>query len=169
MAYSINYYDTSLEPTPITVADATVNTETSIKLVGKNYTNHGEIFNENFLWLLEIFASETDGDSPGTPTGAVRGQLWYNATTHQLNFYGQLQGLSGAVRKKETARVLELVGLSEVAKQRPDDLSHGMRKRVTIAQALIGEPEIVMLDEATAGLDPIHAREVRELVSSNSN
>ena len=88
---------------------------------------------------------------------------------HQLNFYGQLQGLSGAVRKKETARVLELVGLSEVAKQRPDDLSHGMRKRVTIAQALIGSPEIVMLDEATAGLDPIHAREVRELVSSLSN
>ena len=88
---------------------------------------------------------------------------------HQLNFYGQLQGLSNAVRNKETARVLELVGLAEVAKQRPDDLSHGMRKRVTIAQALIGTPEIVMLDEATAGLDPIHAREVRELVSTLSN
>ena len=55
MAYSINYYDTSLEPTPITVPDATVNTETSIKLVGKNYTNHGEIFNENFLRLLGKF------------------------------------------------------------------------------------------------------------------
>ncbi|AXV64970.1 ABC transporter ATP-binding protein [Pseudoalteromonas lipolytica] len=88
---------------------------------------------------------------------------------HQLNFYGQLQGLSNAVRNKETARVLELVGLAEVAKHRPDDLSHGMRKRVTIAQALIGTPEIVMLDEATAGLDPIHAREVRELVSTLSN
>lgn len=88
---------------------------------------------------------------------------------HQLNFYGQLQGLSNAVRNKETARVLELVGLAEVAKQRPDDLSHGMRKRVTIAQALIGTPGIVMLDEATAGLDPIHAREVRELVSTLSN
>ena len=49
------------------------------------------------------------------------------------------------------------------------DLSHGMRKRVTIAQALIGSPQIVMLDEATAGLDPIHAREVRELVSELSS
>ncbi|WP_404340411.1 ABC transporter ATP-binding protein [Pseudoalteromonas mariniglutinosa] len=88
---------------------------------------------------------------------------------HQLSFYGQLQGLSSAQSKRETARVLELVGLGDVAKQRSEDLSHGMRKRVTIAQALIGEPRIVMLDEATAGLDPIHAREVRELVSSLSD
>ena len=69
----------------------------------------------------------------------------------------------------EALRVLDLVGLKEVAKQRAGDLSHGMRKRVTIAQALIGSPKIVMLDEATAGLDPIHAREVRELVSSLSD
>ncbi len=87
---------------------------------------------------------------------------------HQLTFYAQLQGLTKTKAKQESERVLELVGLSDVANQRPKDLSHGMRKRVTIAQALIGEPEIVMLDEATAGLDPIHAREVRELVSSLS-
>ena len=61
------------------------------------------------------------------------------------------------------------MGLKEVAKQRAGDLSHGMRKRVTIAQALIGSPQIVMLDEATAGLDPINAREVRELVSTLSS
>ena len=103
MAYSINYNDTSLEPTPITVADATVNTETSIKLVGKNYTNHGEIFNENFLRLLENFASETDGDSPGAPSGAVRGQLWYNATTHQLNFYDNSQWYPMATMKTGTS------------------------------------------------------------------
>lgn len=89
--------------------------------------------------------------------------------THQLSFYAQLQGFSKSKAKQESERVLELVGLNDVAKQRPKDLSHGMRKRVTIAQALIGEPQIVMLDEATAGLDPIHAREVRELVSSLSD
>ncbi|WP_412972190.1 ABC transporter ATP-binding protein [Glaciecola sp. MF2-115] len=88
---------------------------------------------------------------------------------HQLSFYGQLQGFSRAQAKKESERVLELVGLSEVANQRPKDLSHGMRKRVTIGQALFGNPQVVMLDEATAGLDPIHAREVRELVSSLSS
>ena len=84
MAYSINYNDTSLEPTPITVADATVNTETSIKLVGKNYTNYGEVFNENFLRLLENFASETDGDSPGAPAGAVGDRYsWAIATSYK--------------------------------------------------------------------------------------
>ncbi|MGO2011450.1 ABC transporter ATP-binding protein [Pseudoalteromonas sp.] len=88
---------------------------------------------------------------------------------HQLGFYGQLQGLSTKQSQIEAFRVLELVGLRDVASQRSDDLSHGMRKRATIAQALIGQPEIVMLDEATAGLDPIHAREVRQLVSNLSN
>lgn len=88
---------------------------------------------------------------------------------HQLTFYGQLQGLSKVVAKKESERVLERVGLGDVLKQKPMDLSHGMRKRATIAQALLGKPKIVMLDEATAGLDPIHAREVRELVSALSS
>lgn len=87
----------------------------------------------------------------------------------QLAFYGKLQGMGAKKSHNEALRVLDLVGLKEVAKQRAGDLSHGMRKRVTIAQALIGSPKIVMLDEATAGLDPIHAREVRELVSSLSD
>lgn len=89
--------------------------------------------------------------------------------SHQLAFYGQLQGLSAKQSQAEAIRVLELVGLAEAAKQRADDLSHGMRKRVTIGQALIGKPQIVMLDEATAGLDPIHAREIRQLVSELSS
>ncbi len=87
----------------------------------------------------------------------------------QLAFYGKLQGMGAKQSHNEALRVLDLVGLKEVAKQRAGDLSHGMRKRVTIAQALIGSPKIVMLDEATAGLDPIHARGVRELVSSLSD
>jgi len=87
----------------------------------------------------------------------------------QLSFYAKLQGMSTKQSHVEALRVLDLVGLSEIAKNRAGDLSHGMRKRVTIAQALIGSPQIVMLDEATAGLDPIHAREVRELVSELSS
>ncbi|MBH0028873.1 ABC transporter ATP-binding protein [Pseudoalteromonas sp. SWN29] len=86
----------------------------------------------------------------------------------QLAFYAKLQGMGAKQSQTEALRVLDLVGLKEIAKQRAGDLSHGMRKRVTIAQALIGSPQIVMLDEATAGLDPIHAREVRELVSELS-
>lgn len=88
---------------------------------------------------------------------------------HQLKFYGDLQGFSRKESQIEAERTLELVGLREVLNEKPEALSHGMRKRVTIAQALIGQPKIVMLDEATAGLDPIHAREVRQLVASLSN
>jgi len=89
--------------------------------------------------------------------------------SHQLKFYAQLQGLTRKSAIKEAERTLELVGLSDTLHAKPEELSHGMRKRVAIAQTLIGSPEIVMLDEATAGLDPINAREVRELVSSLSS
>jgi ABC-type multidrug transport system ATPase subunit len=88
---------------------------------------------------------------------------------HQLSFYAQLQGFSRKEAKKEAQRTLELVNLADTLHVKPDELSHGMRKRVAIAQTLIGSPEIVMLDEATAGLDPINAREIRELVSSLSS
>ncbi|MEW6984509.1 ABC transporter ATP-binding protein [Colwelliaceae bacterium 6471] len=87
---------------------------------------------------------------------------------HQLKFYAQLQGLNNKQSQYEAERTLELVGLRDVLNEKPQALSHGMRKRVTIAQALIGSPEIVMLDEATAGLDPRHAREVREVVAKLS-
>ena len=87
---------------------------------------------------------------------------------HQLKFYGQLQGFDNKKSRFEAERTLDLVGLKEVLHEKPSALSHGMRKRVTIAQALIGSPEIVMLDEATAGLDPKHAREIREVVANLS-
>ncbi len=88
---------------------------------------------------------------------------------HQLSFYGQLQGFNKKKSSIEVERTLELVGLSDILNEKPEALSHGMRKRVTIAQALMGSPEIVMFDEATAGLDPLHAREIRQLVASLSN
>ncbi|NOU48937.1 ABC transporter ATP-binding protein [Pseudoalteromonas sp. JBTF-M23] len=87
----------------------------------------------------------------------------------QLCFYGLLQGLSKVEALQDTTRVLELVGLSENHNSKINELSHGMRKRVCIAQALLGNPKIVLLDEATAGLDPINAREIRSLISSLSD
>ena len=86
----------------------------------------------------------------------------------QLNFYARLQGMSNKLAKKDTARVLDMVGLIDAANSQPSELSHGMRKRATIAQALLGSPEIVMLDEATAGLDPANAKEVRAIVAEQA-
>ena len=87
----------------------------------------------------------------------------------QLSFYARLQGMSRKLATRDTARVLEMVALSDAANSKPSELSHGMRKRATIAQALLGSPEIVMLDEATAGLDPNNAKEIRTIVAEQAS
>ncbi|MCB2382348.1 ABC transporter ATP-binding protein [Shewanella sp. SR1] len=86
----------------------------------------------------------------------------------QLSFFARLQGMGVEQARQEAIRVLTLVDLADVAEQKPPSLSHGMSKRVSIAQALIGSPELVLLDEPTAGLDPANAKKVRELVKSLS-
>jgi ABC-2 type transport system ATP-binding protein len=83
----------------------------------------------------------------------------------QLDFYGRLQGLSAKTARAETRRVLALVELSEQRKHKAGALSHGMRKRAAIAQAFIGTPQLVLLDEPTAGLDPVNALQIRKLIS----
>jgi len=86
------------------------------------------------------------------------------AIKHQLELYAKLQGFSKKQAIIECQRVLDVVDLSDTLNERPDALSHGMRKRVCIAQALIGSPKLVMLDEPTAGLDPANAKNIRQLV-----
>jgi len=82
----------------------------------------------------------------------------------QLQHFGLLQGLSRSEANAEVKRTLALVGLPEVERKRPKALSHGMLKRVGIAQALIGNPDVVIFDEPTAGLDPHAARGIHGLV-----
>lgn len=86
----------------------------------------------------------------------------------QLEFYCRLQGMNKNTAKTETARVLALVDLAQNGQQKATALSHGMRKRVAIAQALLGQPELVLLDEPTAGLDPVNAMQVRKLIAQLS-
>ncbi|WP_198780297.1 ABC transporter ATP-binding protein [Shewanella putrefaciens] len=86
----------------------------------------------------------------------------------QLALFARLQGMNAKLASEEALRVLSLVDLVDVAQQKPPSLSHGMSKRVAIAQALIGSPTLVLLDEPTAGLDPANAKKVRELVKTLS-
>lgn len=84
----------------------------------------------------------------------------------QMEHFCRLQGLSVAQAKAEVERTLALVGLPEVARKRAKALSHGMLKRVGIAQALLGNPAVVILDEPTAGLDPHAARGIHGVIRS---
>jgi ABC-2 type transport system ATP-binding protein len=81
-----------------------------------------------------------------------------------LNFFGNLFDLPAAERKQRTEQLLEMVGLSQVRTRVVGEFSKGMQRRIGLAQALINDPDLVILDEPTAGMDPIGCREVKDLI-----
>jgi ABC-2 type transport system ATP-binding protein len=81
-----------------------------------------------------------------------------------LRFFGRLCGLHGAGLKKRINELLDLVGLTRARKRRLGTYSKGMLQRIGLAQALIHDPRLVVLDEPTAGVDPAGSREIRDLI-----
>jgi ABC-type multidrug transport system ATPase subunit len=82
----------------------------------------------------------------------------------QLAFFRMLDGRTRRDAEDDARRTLELVGLGEYIHRRVHALSHGMIKRLGLAQAFLGEPEVIILDEPTSGLDPQNARQIRDLI-----
>ena len=93
--------------------------------------------------------------------------LYLNETPMEyLKFVGEAKGLKGEELKKQIAQVVSLTGIEEVKHRLISALSKGYKQRVGIAQAILGNPKVIILDEPTVGLDPIQIIEIRDLIKS---
>jgi ABC-type multidrug transport system ATPase subunit len=109
-------------------------------------------------------AMRTKGRLSALPQDAVLGREM-KVRAHLVHF-GLLQGLPRERAEADTDRALAVVGLTDAARRKAKTLSHGMLKAVGVAQAFLGDPELVLLDEPTAGLDPRRAFELREAIAA---
>jgi ABC-2 type transport system ATP-binding protein len=88
----------------------------------------------------------------------------YLNSRETLDFFGNLFHLGPSERENRAGQLLEMVGLGKTQTRPVGEFSKGMQRRIGLAQALINDPDLVILDEPTAGLDPIGCREVKDLI-----
>ncbi len=81
-----------------------------------------------------------------------------------LDFYGRLFDMPATVRRERVAELIHMVGLDKARRRQLKEYSKGMTRRVGLAQALINDPELILLDEPTTGLDPIGVREMKDMI-----
>lgn len=81
-----------------------------------------------------------------------------------MDFYGRLFGLPARIRRMRIEALLDMVGLTAVANRPVGTYSKGMARRIGLAQALINDPDLLILDEPTTGLDPIGTRQIKDLI-----
>jgi len=88
----------------------------------------------------------------------------YLTARETLNFYGRLFDLGREVRRSRIEALLDMVGLKAVANRPVGTFSKGMARRIGLAQALINDPDLLILDEPTTGLDPMGTRQIKDLI-----
>jgi ABC-2 type transport system ATP-binding protein len=129
------------------------------------------------ILMTVIRATKCKGTMLGAPVGrkAELARVGYLPEHHRfpdyltgaqvLDFYGAMAGVARRDRRRRTAELLHLVGMSSWADKRVRGYSKGMRQRVGIAQALVNEPDLVLLDEPTDGVDPVGRRDIRNILT----
>ena len=123
-----------------------------------------------------VFPTSGSASLLGNPVGHVqtRARIGYLPESISMNtfmraaeyldFHARLYGMGAARRRQKVADVLEQAGLSANAESRVRNFSRGMMQRMALAQAIINEPELLLLDEPASALDPIGRRELREII-----
>lgn len=129
------------------------------------------------ILMTVIRPTRCQGTLLGRPVGqkATLGRVGYLPEHHRfseyltgaqvLDFYGAMSNVPRRARKRRSAQLLELVGMTAWARKRIRSYSKGMRQRIGIAQALINDPDLVLLDEPTDGVDPVGRRDIRHILT----
>jgi len=96
--------------------------------------------------------------------GGERGLYWRLSAIDNLRYFASLYGVEPDVTKKRIPYLLELVGLKDRGNERVEGYSRGMKQRLHVARTLLHDPEVLFLDEPTIGLDPVGARDFRQVI-----